>query len=114
MVNGWEGALGPELGDYQLLPPERRLPAAGKIGAFLDEDEGRLEISSCTSGSACEVAELEPGDQILSIDGQPVASMADLKLVMWDKSPGDRIKMKIRRKRWLSEPKQLTREVVLQ
>jgi hypothetical protein len=40
--------------------------------------------------------------------------MADLKLVMWDKSPGDRITVKIRRRRWLSGARQLTREVVLQ
>ena len=40
--------------------------------------------------------------------------MADLKLVMWDKSPGDRIEMEIRRKRWLAGPRQLTREIVLQ
>ena len=102
------------LGDYLLLPQERHLPAAGRIGALLDEDEGRLEISSCTSGSACEVAGLEPGDQILSIDGQPVTSMADLKLVMWDKSPGDSIEMQIRRKRWLTGVRQLTRKIVLQ
>jgi hypothetical protein len=111
---GWEGELGPGLGDYLLLPQERHLPAAGMIGALLDEEEGRLEISSCTSGSACEAAGLERGDQILSLDDQPVASMEDLKLVMWDKSPGDRIGMEILRKRWLSGPRQLTREVLLQ
>ena len=114
VLNGWERELGPELGDYLLLSSEHQLPAAGRIGALLDEDEGRLEISSCASGSACELAGLEPGDQILSIDGQPVTSMADLKLVMWDKSPGDRIEMEIRRKRWLAGARQLTREVVLQ
>jgi len=114
VLNGWEGELGPELGDYLLLSSERQLPAAGRIGALLDEDEDRLEIASCASGSACEVAGLEPGDQILSIDGQPVTSMADLKLVMWDKSPGDSIEMEIRRKRWLTGARQLTREVVLQ
>ncbi len=99
---GWRGELGTGLGDYLLLPQERDLPAAGRIGAFLDEDDGRLEVSSCTSGSACEKAGLKSGDQILALDGQPITSMADLKLVMWDKSPGDRIEMEIRRKRWLA------------
>lgn len=111
---GWEGEFEPGLGDYLLLTQERDLPAAGRIGAFLDEDDGRLEVSSCTSGSACEKAGLKSGDQILALDGQPITSMADLKLVMWDKSPGDRIEMEIRRKRWLGGPRQLTREIVLQ
>ena len=114
VLAGWEGELGPEIGDYLLLPQERDLPAAGRIGAFLDEDEDRLEVSSCTSGSACDKAGLKAGDQILSLEGQPITSMADLKLIMWDKSPGDRIEMEIRRKRWLSGPRQLTLEIVLQ
>jgi uncharacterized iron-regulated protein len=114
VLAGWEGALEPGLGDYLLLPQERQLPAAGRIGAFLDEGEGRLEVSSCTPGSACQKAGLESGDQILSVEGQPVTSMEDLKLMMWDKSPGDRITVEIRRSRWLSGARQLTREVVLQ
>ena len=114
VLTGGEGELGPEIGDYLLLPEERDLPAAGRIGALFDENEGKVEISTCTSGSACEKAELRPGDRILSLDGQPVTSMADLKLVMWNKSPGDRIELEIRRKRWLSGPRQLTREIVLQ
>ena len=97
-----------------LLPQERGLPAAGRIGAFLDEAEGRFEISSCAPGSGCEKAGLKAGDQILSVDGQPVTSVADLMLVIWDKSPGDSITVEIRRKHWLSGTRQLTREVVLQ
>jgi uncharacterized iron-regulated protein len=114
VLAGWEGDLEPGLGDYLLFPQERELPPAGRIGAFLDEDEGRLGISSCTSGSACQKAGLKPGDRILSIDGQPVTSMADLKVVLWDKSPGDSVEMEVLRRRWLSGRRQLTREVVLQ
>jgi len=114
VLAGWAGELEPGLADYLLFPQERELPAAGRIGAFLDEAEGRFEISSCAPGSGCEKAGLKAGDQILSVDGQPVTNMADLMLVMWDKLPGDRITMEIRRKRWLSGTRQLTREVVLQ
>ena len=114
VVLGWDGELGPDLGDFLLLPERRDLPPAGRIGAFLDESEGRLEVTSCVSGSACEKAGLESGDQILSIDGQSIQGMTDLKLVMWDKSPGDEIEMEIRRKRWLAGPEQMTRNIVLQ
>ena len=115
VLAGWEGELGPELGDYLLVaagggicqPPARSARCSTKTRAD-------SKSSSCTSGSACEKAGLKAGDQILSVDGQPVTSMADLKLVMWDKSPGDSITMEIRRKRWLSGPRQLTREIVLQ
>ena len=114
VLNDWEGELGPEIADFVLLPQRRDLPAAGKIGAFLKEDEGKLEILSCASGSACEKAGLKAGDRIVSIDDEPLTGMADLKLVMWNKLPGDKIAMEILRKRWLSGPRLLTREVVLQ
>jgi S1-C subfamily serine protease len=81
---------------------------------MLGEDRGILEIVSCASGSGCEKAGLEAGDRILSVEGQPVASMSDLKGVLWDRSPGDRIQVEIRRRRWLSGERRLTREVVLQ
>ncbi len=109
----WRGELGPELGDYLLLTEERRLPAAGKMGAMLREDEGQLEIVSCGSGSACQDAGLKKGDRIVSIGGEPVTSMADLKLLMWDKSPGDEITLEILRDRLLSGPRLMTREVTL-
>ena len=99
VLNDWEGELGPEIADFVLLPQRRDLPAAGKIGAFLKEDEGTLEILSCTSGSACEKAGLKAGDRIVSIDDEPLTGMADLKLVMWNKLPGDKIAMEILRKR---------------
>jgi uncharacterized iron-regulated protein len=109
----WRGDLGPELGDYLLLTQERRLPPAGKIGAVLREDEGQLEIVSCGAGSACQEAGLKKGDRVVSIDGEPVTSMADLKLRMWDKSPGDQIALEVLRNRWLSGPRLMTREVTL-
>jgi hypothetical protein len=113
VVLDWRGELGPELGDYLLLTQERRLPPAGKIGAMLREREGRLEIVSCSSGSACRDAGLERGDRIVSIGGEPVTSTADLKLLIWDKSPGDEITLEILRDRLLRGPRSLTRQVTL-
>jgi hypothetical protein len=113
VLNDWEGDLGPKIGDFLLLPERRDLPAAGRIGAFLDEDQGRLEILSCTSSSACETAGLKPGDRIVSINDQPVSNMAELKVIMWDKLPGDKITLELVRRRWLSGPRQLTLEVTL-
>jgi uncharacterized iron-regulated protein len=114
VLNDWEGELVPEIADFVLFPQRRDLPAAGRIGALLDEAQGGLEILTCTSGGACEKAGLKAGDRIVSIDGEPVGDMADLRLVMWDKRPGDEISLEIVRSRWLSGSRQLTRQVTLQ
>lgn len=113
VLSDWEGELGPEVGDYLLFPQRRSLPAAGRIGALLDGDEDGLRIRSCTSGSPCETAGLRPGDRIASIDGEPVADLADLRVILWDKSPGDTITLEVTRKRWLSGARQLTRDLAL-
>jgi uncharacterized iron-regulated protein len=114
VLSDWAGEYGPGVADYLLLPQRRDLPAAGQIGALLNREEGRLEVRSCASGSACEAAGLKPRDEILSIDGQPVGEIADLRLVMWDRMPGDRIRLEIRRKRWRLAPRRLIRELTLQ
>jgi uncharacterized iron-regulated protein len=114
VLNDWEGEFGPEIADFVLFPQRRDLPAAGRIGALLDEARGGLEILTCTSGSACEKAGLEAGDRIVSVDGEPVGDMADLRLIMWDKRPGDTITLEIARQSWLSGARQLTRQLTLQ
>jgi membrane-associated protease RseP (regulator of RpoE activity) len=110
----WEGELEPEIADFLLLPQRRELPPAGRIGALLDDDGDGLRIHSCTSGSPCQTAGLRHGDRIASIDGQPIADLADLRVAMWNKSPGDEITLEVIRKRWFSAAKKLEREIALQ
>jgi hypothetical protein len=40
--------------------------------------------------------------------------MADLRLAMWDKSPGDRVRLEISRKRWIFPAKAMSLDVELQ
>ena len=113
-IEDWIEEGGTEAADFMLLSRRRDLPPAGQIGVLLSLAEGIPEVLSCMSGSACETAGLKPGDEIRSIDDQPIADMADLKLIMWDKKPGDRIRLEVRRRRWPFAPKSLTHEVTLQ
>ena len=63
--------------------------------------------------SPCTRAGLQQGDRFLSIDGEPIGDMTDLRLAMWDKLPGDTVTLEISRKRWFSAPQQLSYSIEL-
>lgn len=114
ILNGWSGAIEPGLADYLLFPVEQALPEAGKIGALLEEIPDSLVILSCREASPCANADIHNGDRISSIDQAAISSMADLRLAMWDKRPGDQVQLDIVRKRWLGGEKTLSYQLTLQ
>lgn len=88
--------LAPDLGDFVLLSEERRLPPAGTLGVVLEPIDG-VHISGFASESAARAAGLRRHDQIVAVNDQPVESVADVKAILWDKSPGDRVTVTVSR-----------------
>lgn len=116
VLNNWEDTLDPGLADIVLLPEEQVLPKAGKLGASLDEDkdQGIVRLEACLPDSPCANTDLKAGDQILSIDGEAITNMATLRVMMWDKQPGDTITLTIQRKHWFAPVEELTYQITLQ
>jgi uncharacterized iron-regulated protein len=100
VLNGWQGVLQPGLADFVLLTQERTLPPAGKLGVLLETEGDALVVMHCMPDSPCEQAGLRRGDRFVTIDDKPVTSMADLRLVTWDKLPGESVTLQVSRKRW--------------
>ena len=115
ILNDWGGEIEPGLADFLLFPAEQKLPPTGIIGALLDQDNDGVLILSCSSpDSPCATTGMRQGDRITSIDQAPITNMADLRLAMWDKQPGDPIQIEIVRKRWLGGKKNLSYQLTLQ
>ncbi len=114
VLNGWQGSIEAGLADFLLFPELRALPPAGKLGAVLDDRDDGLRVSACQPDSPCAAAGLKSGDRLLSIDDRAIAGMADLRLAMWDKTPGDRVRLEISRKRWIFPAKAMSLDVELQ
>jgi serine protease Do len=75
--------------------PETITPRLG-TALGLDRDSGVI-LSDVAPESAAEAAELEPGDVVLSIDGKPMREARDLILAVFQRAPGDELRMEIQR-----------------
>jgi len=113
VLNGWEGELRPGLADFILLTQPRTLPPAGRFGALLETEDGAPVIDACMPDSPCARAGLRQGDRFLSIDGERIADMTDLRLATWDKLPGDTVTLRIVRTRWFFPPQELSYTIEL-
>jgi S1-C subfamily serine protease len=109
---GDRGRIDERAGDFVLSPARRELPPAGRMGVRFGS-AGEAVVDRVTPGGAAGDAGLLPGDRVVAVDGAQVATVADARAVLWDKRPGDRIVVEVRRSLWLLGEVRLSRRVVL-
>ncbi|HVB33270.1 MAG TPA: ChaN family lipoprotein [Patescibacteria group bacterium] len=105
--------LAPHVADYFLLSKKQNLPPAGVLDARLKEIDGECRIASLRAGGAGEKAGLRKADVLTEIDGHVVKGIADTRLALWNKKPGDIVRIEVRRKRFLRPAARLDFEVKL-
>lgn len=88
----------PHIADYLLLSRQQELPPAGVLGVNLKDTKGECRIASLSPGGAVEKAGLKKGDVLAEIDAVTVKTTADVHLALWDKKPGDHVRVKVRRR----------------
>lgn len=88
----------PRMGDYLVLSTRQDLPPAGTLGVNLENKKDFETIRSLSPGGAAEKAGLKKGDILLDIDGHPIHTLADLRVVLWNKKPGDHVRISVRPK----------------
>ncbi|MCU7904737.1 MAG: ChaN family lipoprotein [Candidatus Thiodiazotropha sp. (ex Epidulcina cf. delphinae)] len=91
--------LDPEMADFLILADQQALPPSGKLGVMLDLSDDRPRVSGFVSGSGAADAGVEKNDRLLSIDGQPVNSYADIRIALMDKAVGESIDLEVERER---------------
>lgn len=71
-----------------------------RLGAWINRaDDGALEIVAVTPGGAADRAGLEPGDRLLSVEGQPAGSrnLPEWRAMFRDTAPGTPVRLDVRR-----------------
>lgn len=98
VLSQWEAGMDSRLADYLLLSQPRGLPPAGMLGVTIEPagDDG-VRLQAVSEDSAAARAGAEQGDLLVALDDTPIAEVADVRTVMWEKRPGDRVTMTLRR-----------------
>jgi uncharacterized iron-regulated protein len=107
------GDLSPGIADFVVYPSEAKLPKAGLMGVYLENNADGLKVSGVSTDSPAEKAGLEKDDRILSINDREIKSLADLKIEMYGKRPGDDVQVRVLRKRLLLDDKVIAVRITL-
>jgi uncharacterized iron-regulated protein len=90
-----------DIGDYLVFPEALDGVTAPRLMVVLKEGEGRVVIADLPEDSVSRTAGLRAGDTVLMLDNAPVSSVEDLKLELFYKKPGDTVRVRVARKRFL-------------
>lgn len=75
--------------DYRLVSTAHELPPAGRLGVSLDP--GTSSIAGLAIPGAAHDAGLRIGDRLLAVNGRRVTGLADLRLELWRRQPGEAV-----------------------
>lgn len=106
--------------DYLVYATSFDIQPAPKVGVVLQEektseisDETRVRITQISPHGKAGEGGAKENDIILAVDGEKIADITDLKILLMDKSPGDKVTMKLLRESVLFSDKELEVEVEL-
>lgn len=115
VLNGTQRDLDAKVADFLLYPRRVELPASGLLGVMLDtESKGEgVAIRDFTDGSGAKAAGLEPGDRIIKVGEEPVASYSDIRIALIGSHPGQTLPVEVLRARLVGADERLTLAVEL-
>ena len=85
------------IADYVLITTELEGEKSPRLGVIVEEKDHGLEVMRVSHKSPAKKAGLQKGDVIRILGGQPVTSMADLKLALFYSNIGSRLKIQFER-----------------
>ena len=113
LLNGLHNQLDESIADFIFFPELRPIPPSPKLGITLEEKDQVVTVTGVMPGSVAENANLKKGDIMTAIDSKNIETIADIKIFLLNKKPGDRIKLKIRRKKLGRRAKEKELEIAL-
>ncbi len=86
----------PGSADVYLELADAELPEAGRMGVLIRSADGAV-VDGFADDSPAARAGMRRDDVIVEIDGRVIDRFEDVRLALWDKSPGDVVQLAVRR-----------------
>lgn len=99
--------------DYVVFMPAHQLPQPALMGIVMTDEQGTVTVAEIAPQSPAAQAGVRKGDLLLALDGRPVASITEVKILMLDKQAGERVTLKVRRPRLILADQELDLELNL-
>ena len=77
--------------DFVLAERDIALPEPGRVGMMLARNDRGVTVTELPPASPAAEAGFRPGDLVLSIAGEPVQGMDDVRLALLDRAPGEQV-----------------------
>ncbi|MEW6427807.1 MAG: ChaN family lipoprotein [Thermodesulfobacteriota bacterium] len=97
VMNAASGEPGDDDADIIFFNSAPPLPPPAIMGVQLQEKDGEVVVIGVADNSPAARAGIRKDDVLLTLDGQPVASAADVKILMLDHGKGDEVAAGLRR-----------------
>jgi uncharacterized iron-regulated protein len=108
-----DGDIEPGIADYLIFPPSLDGMIAPRLLATFKEEGGRFVFTDFVDASPAKAAGIRTGDALIALDGVPVGTIQDIRLLLFYKSTGDTVLATVARQRFLLGEKVMTVEVKL-
>ena len=114
LLNTEPNEISGDSADFVLFSPQAELPPPAMMGVVLKQDGDRVVIDDLSPHGQGMKMGLQKNDIFLSLDGQPIKTVEDLKIIMFfKKHGGDKVKVKIKRLRRIFPDQELEMEIPL-
>ena len=108
-----DGEIERDIADFIIFPQPLDGMTAPKLMATFREEKGRMFFNDFVQDSPARAAGIKADDALISLDGAPVSTIADIKTALFFKNKGESMKVKVIRKRFLLGDKEMEFEVKL-
>ena len=89
------------VGNYVVFAAPMEAPEAPKLGIYTEEKDGGLFVKSVLPDSPAYRAGIKESDRITEVDGWEVSGLNDVKIAMFDKLPGQVVRVRVVRRKFL-------------
>ena len=83
--------------DFLLAERDAELPPPGRMGLMLASEDTGVTVGDVSPSSPAAAAGFRRGDRIVSIAGERIQGMDDVRLALLDRAPGDMVWVEVRR-----------------